>query len=230
MNDREDVIRSPQFQSAKKAVKRKRKSLLKMGKGKKPNSATRLSAEDEEMLWQSEELGTHSAHSLVNTVWLIVQELFALKKGRAEGPEKCLWGDITLENNCGWEYLELHERETKSITGHTCGSEKFLPKAYANLFNPARCPVQIYKKYREKRHPNSLLPISPFFVTSKKSPAKNSCWFKNQKMGKNPIFAMLGNMARRADIPGKKTVKSLVHSQGIPFFATFKACFVEEDE
>ena len=223
--NREDVLLSPEFKLAQKAVKSKTKDLVKMGKGKKPHSATELTPVEEERLWQCGELGVHRPESLFNGVWLIIHQLFILKKVKFDIAEKCLWGDVTLERNAnGWEYLELHGRETKSITGENFGDENLRPKAWAKLRDPARCPVEMYKKFREKRHPNSLLPLSPFFVAIEKGNKTQPYWFKNKSVGRNTVRNVLGEMARRAGIPGKKTIKSLQRTGGgIPFFSTFQS-------
>ena len=122
-----------------------------MGKGKKPHCATQLTAHDEERLWICGELGTHNAYSLINTVWLILQALFVLKKAKFDPRKSCLWGDISLAmDTSGLEYLELHGRETKSITGEIFGVEEIRPRAWANLHNPARCPVEIFKIFGQK--------------------------------------------------------------------------------
>ena len=193
-----------------------------MEKGKKPHCATQLTARDEERLWICGELGTHNACSLFNTVWLILQKLFVLKKTKCDPRKSCLWGDITLGMDTSrLEYLELYGRETKSITGEIFGVEEIKPMAWANLHNPARCPVETFKIFRQKRHPTSLLPISPFFVAINKR--KGEYWYQSKSMGHNT--SVLGEMGRRANLPGKKTIGSLQNTDRrlIPFFATFQA-------
>ena len=195
-----------------------------MGKGRKPHCATEFTSRDEETLWKCGELGTHSAYSLLNTVWLIVQELFVLKRAKFDVRESCLWGDVTLGTDIsGAEYLELHGMETKSITGEIFGVEEIRPRAWANPVNPARCPVEIFKLFRQKRHPSSLLPMSPFFVAISKG--REEYWYQNKRVGHNTLSSMLGEMGRRANLPGKKSLTSLQKTDPrlIPFFATFQA-------
>ena len=219
---RTDVLSSPEFKLAKKAVKRKTKELVRMGKGRKPHCATELTAQDEEALWMCGELGTHNAHSLFNTIWLILQELLVLKKAKFNSTERCLWGDVSLGMDVsGREYLELHGRETKNITGEVFGVEEIRPKAWANLNNPARCPVEIFKIFTQRRHPSSLLSISPFFVAASKRRGEEY-WYMNKNVGRNTLGSMLGEMARRANLPGKKCISSLQKTdRRIPFFSTF---------
>ena len=221
--DREDVIISAEFKQVQEAASSKRKDLIKMGKGNLPNSATELTLEEEEKLWRYGQIGMHNPDSLFNSVWMIIQELFVLKKAKFDSAEKCLWGDVTLERNAnGWEYLELHGRETKAITGEIFGDDGIKPKAWAKLQDPIRCPVEIYKAFRAKRHPQSLLPLSPFFVAIERERKNWPYWFKNSRVGHNTVRNVLGDMARKAKIPGKKTVKSLQKTgRGIPFFSTF---------
>ena len=155
--------------------------------------------------------------------WFYKNCWFSRKQGF--NPRKsCLWGHITLAmDTSGLEYLELHGMETKNITGEIFGVEEIRPRAWANLHNPARCPVEIFKIFRQKRHPTSLLPISPFFIAIKKR--RGEYWYQNKSMGHNTLSSVLGEIGRRANLLGKKTVGSLQKTgrRPIPFVATFQA-------
>ena len=65
----EQILESPYFNKTRESLKAKQKELKSLGKGSKPNAARSLSDNEIDLLYERGELGTHTAHSLVNTLW-----------------------------------------------------------------------------------------------------------------------------------------------------------------
>ena len=71
------------------------------------------------------------------------------------------WGEIQLKTDTdGVEYLEFREKLTK--TRQESGSRSFAPKIFGR--EGARCPVELYKKYRSHRPEMMLDNESPFYL------------------------------------------------------------------
>lgn len=73
---------------------------------------------------------TGNPKALLNTMWLNSTLHFGLR-GRQEHTQM-LWGDIELKSDTsGIEYLEFHERSTKTRQGSTRDVRAFNPKMYS---------------------------------------------------------------------------------------------------
>lgn len=205
------LVTSPEFSTSKQVLSAKRKELSSQGFGNKPNKAEPLTEKDEELLWESGELGLHSPRSLSNTVWYHCTKLFGFRGG--DESRQLKWGDVSLkvdENND--EYLEFNERNTKTRQGNSAHSRPFTPKAFSNKSNTSRCPVAAYKLYAKHRPDKFKHPESPFYVAVNHSWSVNSdsCWFKNQPLGPKLLGRKMKDMAERAGIQGRKLVNHSV--------------------
>ncbi|XP_070569230.1 uncharacterized protein KIAA1958-like [Ptychodera flava] len=124
------TTQSREFTKSREVLSAKRKSLKKEGKGNRPNKAEALTATEEEMLWESGQLGGHNAKSLLNTIWYYNTKCFGLR-GRDEH-YKMKWGDVELKKNTeGREYLEYKERDTKTSSGQVNNQRPFKPVMFA---------------------------------------------------------------------------------------------------
>ena len=63
------IMRGKDFESSKRVLEGKARYLRQQGKGKVPNRARSLNAEEEEVLWTSGQLGDSTPRSLIQTVW-----------------------------------------------------------------------------------------------------------------------------------------------------------------
>ena len=122
------------------------------------------------------------------------------------------WGDITLKEDDTGRYLELRERCTKTRTGETKDAREFAPRAYENVENPDRCPVELYLKYASHRPVSTLIDEAPFFLAvnnMNKDIEKKRSWFKTSKIGRNSIAYFMKTMAQSAGLNGKLTNHSV---------------------
>ena len=128
-----------------------------------------------------------------------------------------LWGDISLEKDENGEYLTFKERSTKTRTGAGTDTRWFQPKAYENKRDPRKCPVRLYKLFRDRRPLTMLQPDSPFFLAinhGNKSLTIDSQealrkWYKQSPLGPNQLGSMMKFMAKEAGFVGKYTNHSL---------------------
>ena len=101
-----------------------------------------------------------------------------MRGGVTEHRSLC-WGDITLKTENNLEYLQLNERQTKTHDGaNPRDVRRVRPKMWASTKDPERCPVAVYKLFREKRPSGSSEPDAPFYlgvVTHDKNP---KTWWK----------------------------------------------------
>ena len=201
------LVASKEFQTSKKVLETKRGELKAAGKGNKPNAAEPLTPEEEEKLWEKKELGGDNGRVLQNTMWFLTGKLLGF---RASDEAKQLeWGDLCLqkdENNV--EYIQWNERKTKTRSGNSRTLRPFQPKIFPNDQNKDRCPIELYKKFKEHRPADQLHEHSSFYLSVKQNPT-NKIWFKRQPMGQNYLGKIMKDMCNGAGIPGRKTNHSI---------------------
>jgi hypothetical protein len=74
-------------------------------------------------------------------------------------------GNLWAHVHTIWFCCRYTERTTKTRTGADIKDvRKIKPKAYTNPYYPERCPVTMYKKYRDHRPAKMTGAESPFFV------------------------------------------------------------------
>ena len=124
----------------------KQRQLKSSGKGNLPNKKDPLSSDDIEELWRANQLGAATPDSILQTLWFYTTIHFGLR-GCQEHRDMC-WGDVTLKrDDGGCEYLEFSERQTKTRTRENPRDIRTAkPNLWANMNNPDRCPIKIYKK------------------------------------------------------------------------------------
>ena len=97
-------------------MKARFKMLKRDGKGNKPKASVALSDNEVDILYSKNILGSSSAHSLINTLWLNNCIYFGLRSGLEH--RNLRWGDVQLfEDSEGCEFLEVNERQTKTRQG-----------------------------------------------------------------------------------------------------------------
>ena len=86
----------------------KRKELWKQGLGKKERTAEPISYKEEDLLWESKQLGEHSPYMLLQTVWYFNTMHFGWR-GCDEYRHVCL-GDFTVATDTdGIDYVEYYK-------------------------------------------------------------------------------------------------------------------------
>ena len=73
------ILRDREFANSRQQLEVKARELRVRGYGKRKNASHALSGADEEFLWQSGQLGKHSAQALVNANFKNVTEHFGLR-------------------------------------------------------------------------------------------------------------------------------------------------------
>ena len=77
---------------------------------------------------------------------------------------------------------------------------------HANLHNPQKCFVHLYKKYLALSPADA--PADAFYLQPARSPT-SACWFSRNPLGHNAIGVTVARICRLAEIPGYKTNRSL---------------------
>lgn len=202
------VISNVDFPKTKAALAAKQKELKSLGLGSKPMAATGLSAMDIDKLYETNQMGRTTPESVLQTLWFNNMTHFGMR-GNKEHREM-MWGDVELnfDNDLNSEYLEFHERATKTRTGvNIRDTRPCPPRMYASPNFPDRCPVELYKLYNDKRPTDYCNPTDPFYiatVTHTKTPGPNQRWFLRGPVGIHKIKEMMKRMAKNAELPEDK--------------------------
>lgn len=207
------LMTDPEFGVARAALKSKKKELKKLGHGNKPNEADSLTKEEIKILCDQKLLGSFSAQSLTNTMWLNNMLYFGLRGCTVHRNIK--WGDITLQkSNNGVEYLMYDkERQTKTRTGENSNDRRTVkPKGFmtlnrgdvgSNLIDP----VEMYKLYASKRPFGMSEDESPFYLGLNIIRRIDSTkpWFVRGALGMNKLNSIMKTMASQAGLEGRFT-------------------------
>lgn len=205
-----DLESEAEFQGSRDVKKAKLKLLKTEGKGNRPNRAEALTFEEEEALFESGEFGFSNPTSLQRTVWYLTTLYFG-HRGRDES-RQLKWRDIELKkDDKDEEYLEYHERTTKTRTGEEAGgSRAFAPKAFKNHSDDKRCPVRAYKEFSARRPDDMKNPDSPFYLAvNNKRKNDDGKWYMSAPLGKNTIGQFIKKSCGAAGITGRKTNHSV---------------------
>ena len=158
---------------------------------------------EEETLWRTGQLGDLNHQQLLDTVIYCCGLFFALRSGREHQQLQRSPPQIQLIEQAGERaYLKYQEDISKNHPGGLKG-RKITPIVvyhHANLVNPERCFVRLFKKYSSLTPPDAPANAKP-----PKTPT-STCWYSCQPLGHNPLGARL---CRSAGISGFKTNHSL---------------------
>ena len=190
------IIRDREFYQSKLVLEGKVKHLRQQGKGKRPNAASALTAEEEEILWTAKNLGDSSPRVLSQTMWWVLTQHFGLR-GRQEHHSMEVEDFAFCEDDCGTEYITFKEHPTKTRQGGLNTKRRtVLPKMFAS--GSPRCPVQFFKQYLSRR-PLELRDKGPFYLTVIDNP-KTEVWYKKQWLGVNSIDHMMKNIIKNTPL------------------------------
>ena len=198
-------------------VAAKRKELTGKGLGGTPNRAVLISWEMEDQFWNKNALGEHNPTVFLQTLYYVTTTVLG-HRGSQEA-RLMYMEDIEIKiDNKGREYLEWTERTTKTRTGQVTrstatetnnGSRGFKPRAYANLQNPMRDPVRLWKRYKELRAEAGIT-IPNVYITPNQQWIKSGNWFINVPWGANRIREIMKKVGEMAGI--LKNIKLVNHS------------------
>ena len=129
-NSKVNILKDPEFEKSRKVLAAKRKNLVNVGKGNKPQATRALTDDEEDARFLAGEFGDSSPESLQKTMWWFMSMHFGFR-ARDESRKLC-WGDVQLQRDPqdGREMLVwLAERGTKTRTGKEQGHRRaFQPK------------------------------------------------------------------------------------------------------
>ena len=128
------------------------KRLQRAGLGSKKKKAEPLTAEEEELLWTKDLLGSGSPQALVDTMVVMNGIYFALRSGNEHRQLRSVPCQIEVVEKPGeHSYLVYTEDISKNRPGGLKG-RKLKPKHvchYDNPQNPERCFVRLFQLYQQ---------------------------------------------------------------------------------
>jgi hypothetical protein len=194
------------FALTREALRAKQKDLKCKGKGNKPNRSQPITDEEINALYSKKLMGKETPEAIVNTLWFNNSVHFGLRGVTEHYNLK--WGDVTLKKDMnGLAYLELNERQTKTITGDNVKDIRDInPKMYENKNNKERGALAIYKRYAELRPADFCQREDPFYIAPNTMPisATNPKWFRKQVVGINKLGSIMKKMKEKANITERK--------------------------
>ena len=221
------ILKDDAFSRSRSVLAAKRKSLVKEGRGNKPNASRELTDEEEAKLFETGEFGNHNPLALQRTLLWFLSIQFGFRT-RDESRKLC-WGDIVLDVDAvtGREVLVwTAERASKTRQGLKGGRQRqFCPKAFATGTN--RCPVLYYKLFKARRPQKANSPESPLYLAVNHQTWRQSqVWCKSSPVGKNEIGKFMSTAAKNAGLAAqhkkisnhsvRKTSTSPLLDAGVP--------------
>ncbi|XP_033753194.1 zinc finger MYM-type protein 4-like [Pecten maximus] len=206
---------SVEFSKTRDALKAKQHDLKGQGKGSKPLRADPLNDNDIDKLYECGQLGNMNPSSIINNLWYQNTLHFGMRGGAMEH-RAMSWGDVVLKHDTELNYLQYHERLTKTRNGDDIRSTRLCPpRMYATPQQPDRCPVQLFMFYQAKRPEGYSNKDDPFYlatVTHDKHPRVQDQWFLKGPIGKNKLSNIMKTMAKEAelDLPKKRLTNTSV--------------------
>ena len=185
-----DFFQDPVFADFCQSLDAEMKRLKGSGLGSQKKQAEPLTEQNEEKLWEAGALGAHNPQALLNTMIYMNGLYFALCSGDEHRQLRHNPCQIQLVECPGERpYLEYTEDISKNHQGGLKGRNQKpkVVKQFANLENPERCFVKLFKLYRYrcpvKHHDDA------FYLIPLRDP-KGQCWYSNTPLGHNKFREM----------------------------------------
>ena len=190
------IARHDSFRSSRQVLEGKARIARMEGKGKVPNRARSLSGAEENILWESGQLGCNSSRSLIQTVWWNNCLHFGMRGREEHHSLKMEQFRLEIDEN-GRRYISYTEGLSKTRNkGLNFKPRLISPKMYEN--KTERCPLAFFLLFKYKR-PVELRNMGPFYLTVIDAPLTD-VWYKNQAMGVNTINTMLSRMKKKSPL------------------------------
>ena len=142
-------------------------------------------------------MGDHSPSALLNTVFYMSGLYFALRSGKEHRQLRhSLCQIVVIEKVGQTSYLQYTEDISKNNPGGLKGW-KCTPKIikhFANVENPYKCFVRIFKKYNTLCPSNR--PLDDFYLKPL-STLREDCWFSPVAVGHNTLQKMTKTVSTR---------------------------------
>ena len=154
-------------------------------------------------------LGDHTPQTLLDTIIFYNGYYFALRSGREHRQLRHNPCQIQVVEHPGERsFLRYTEDVSKNHPGGLKG-QNIKPKVvlqHANLENPKRCFVRLFKLYMSLR-PNNV-PADAFYLRPAIHPTA-TCWYSKQPLGHTKLSKTVARLCSSAGIQGHKTNHSL---------------------
>ena len=178
------------------------KRLHGLGLGTTTKQAQPITPDEEALLWTSRQLGTHSAKSMLNSVYYYNCKVFGLRCIDEHRNLQCSQYMKRLDEN-GKLYLEYTDFGNKTNRGglkHR-GVENKCVRQYEFPDDPDHCFVNIFEKYL------SFLPTREKYFYFRPLPDNGSGVprFGSQPVGRNMLSKIIPDMCKEAGVQGRKT-------------------------
>ena len=194
------IVGDRSFKPANDVLDASLKSLARQGLISSTKHKPPISPEDLERLYSTNQLGTETPQSLVQTAWFNVLLYFG-RRGR-ENQRSMVADDIVFKRaSDGSEFVMLRERATKNHPGGLHDNEDESLAIMAEWPGNPRCPVACLKKYLSKRDPRcTALWQKPRDHLAGKFNFNDDVWYCNSPIGKNTLENMLSIMSKNAGL------------------------------
>ena len=137
---------------------------------------------------------------------------FALRAGQEHRNLRSKNSQLSLQHDeSGNEFLQYTEDFSKTNKGGLCHlrMKRKVVRAYKNVINVERCPVELHKKYLS--HVPKEISDNAFYLRALTKP-KGDVWYYNKAMGKETLGNLVKNIMRKAGFEGHFTNHSLRRS------------------
>ena len=204
-----DIFKDSDFTEFRATLDAEMKRLQALGVGSKKRQAEPLTEEEEEVLWQKGLLGDHTPQALLDTMVFMNGLYFALRSGNEHRNLRFSPCQIEVHDNEGERpYLLYTEDLSKNHPGGLKG-RRIKPKVvrhYANIENPSRCFVTLFKRYTTLCPPKTSK--NAFYLQPLRNPTPH-CWYSQEPLGHNKLAGTVSRLCKSAGIKGFKTNHSL---------------------
>ena len=192
----------PRFGGFRHSLDAEMQRLHAKGLGTRKRQADPITGDEEAILWSCGQLGSHSAHALVNTVYFYNCKVFGLRSYDEHHSLQCKQYEKKVDE-LGKLYLEYTDYGSKTNGGglkHIKVGNKTV-RQYENTDDPEHCIVNIFERYF------SLLPSREafFYYRPISNDATGTPRFAKQPIGRNKLAKLIPDMCKAAGIEGFKT-------------------------
>ena len=203
-----DLFKDISFSDFRCTLDSEMKRLQGNGLGSKKRQAEPLTME-EEMLWESRQLGDHCPQALVDTMLYMCGTYFALRSGQEHRALIFVPSQIELVKRDGERaFLRYTEDVSKNNQGGLKGrkNKAKIVTHHENLDDSRRCFVSLYNRYQSKCPVDR--PKRAFYLQPLKKPT-GYCWFSSTPIGHSTLAGTISRICKAAGITGYKTNHSL---------------------
>ena len=204
-----DFFQQPAYDNLKRTLDAKMKELTEKGVKSEKKKAEIITEDMEDILWKKGLLGDHSPQVLLDTMVYCNGVYFALRSGKEHRQLRGKPCQITVVDKPHQRpYLLYQESSSKNKPAGLKGRNKPRKEViqHANLKNPQRCPVRLFKLYQSlcpRERPDGAFYLKPLTST------QPNCWFSKVAVGWNQLQNTINRLCKEAGFSGFYTNHSL---------------------